>query len=707
MLIFQRIFRRSSAGFQNRAVEILSSPFFLAIPLAMIVFFALNFNFGTYRTRISYSMPHEDEKDRLEVYHFLDSSNTSDRLHLYNLLTNATILRYDQDDILKGAWNLPGNWYAYPDYCLYDWNKNGQMELYSLCINPGDSVIVSRIRLDDEADRGKHKFAAQLKRHQGELDSRMKVLGFSEITGDRYPEFIFYISAGFTIQPRAVFAWDVYNDTILCSPFAGINYRYFADFSTFDINEDGIDEIFLSAGSTDNIHVPYPYPDTASYLAVLSENLHFLFPPVPIPDRQSYTRSFPMPTTDGNYVLGITRNKRDHATRTVFTKYDIKGNLLKSQATTINAGSNNSAYVNGDHLVLNHAENQTQIFRIDPELNLELLLEIEGLLGITQKINIDTDNYDELILHNHVTEKLMILDHDYNIMSGLHYSEGFGNVKTVTVKKNSHMLTELAVEHMYGFEIIEQRLNPYRYLKYPSLLLWYALSLGTLLILQKIFTARYNRRTAREQNMVNFQLQSVMNQLNPHFTFNAINTIGDSIMEGDRLEAYEYFVKLSGLIRKSMSNAFLPYKTLFEEIEFVKEYLQIEKFRFRDKLSWSLEIDPAVDTGIYIPKMLLHLFVENAVKHGIFHKKEAGRISIRISRNEGLCLIVIEDNGVGRKKASGLSRNKGQGLQIMDNYLDLFHQSQGTKISYFISDLEPGAKYPGTKVEIKIQYLSR
>lgn len=237
--------------------------------------------------------------------------------------------------------------------------------------------------------------------------------------------------------------------------------------------------------------------------------------------------------------------------------------------------------------------------------------------------------------------------------------------------------------YSYLLDYSQNSYYPFRWSYYILVYLMYALVFAGL---QKLFVLRSKKKREIEDKIVNLQLQSIMNQLNPHFTFNAINSIGHAVLEGKNIEAYEYFTSLSNLIRKSMTNAFEPYKSLEEEVEFVKQYLDIEEYRFNGKLSSEFYIDPSVDTEIIIPKMLIHIFVENAIKHGIFHNKEGGKINISVNKTNIGALIMVTDDGVGMSKALEIEQHRGEGLKILDNYLQLFNRQHKHSVSYHILD---------------------
>ena len=147
---------------------------------------------------------------------------------------------------------------------------------------------------------------------------------------------------------------------------------------------------------------------------------------------------------------------------------------------------------------------------------------------------------------------------------------------------------------------------------------------------------------------------------------------------------------------------------LSEEIEYVSNYLQIEQSRFNNSFEYNINIEKDLDLNIKIPKMFIHTFVENSIKHGIKHLKTKGKINISINRNTNNYLIYIIDNGIGRENAKKLSTfSTHRGLKILDQILELHYKLLKTKIDYEIIDLYDNSNNPkGTKVVITIPVLT-
>lgn len=183
---------------------------------------------------------------------------------------------------------------------------------------------------------------------------------------------------------------------------------------------------------------------------------------------------------------------------------------------------------------------------------------------------------------------------------------------------------------------------------------------------------KYHERTVQtlelEKHLTEARLQALLHQLKPHFLFNTLNGIA-SLMHTDVDAADTMLVRLSELLRITMSHTGAPKTTLREEVAFLERYLDIEKIRFRNRLEVSILVDASV-ADAQVPSLILQPIVENAVKHGIEPNAKAGRIELRAGREGADLVVTVTDNGKGmpeggpKRQGIGIANTKSRLSEI-------------------------------------------
>lgn len=161
-----------------------------------------------------------------------------------------------------------------------------------------------------------------------------------------------------------------------------------------------------------------------------------------------------------------------------------------------------------------------------------------------------------------------------------------------------------------------------------------------------------------ERNLNQSILTSIRSQMNPHFFYNALNTIQAYIFMGDKKNASSYLTKFSKLTRWILEMSEREEILLTEEINALTLYLDLEKARLDDLLEYQIELSEEIAPDlIKIPTMIVQPYVENAIKHGLLHKKEGNKkLWIRFRRHAQFLQIEIEDNGIGRERSEEIQR---------------------------------------------------
>ncbi len=215
-----------------------------------------------------------------------------------------------------------------------------------------------------------------------------------------------------------------------------------------------------------------------------------------------------------------------------------------------------------------------------------------------------------------------------------------------------------------------------------------------------------------EKKLANVEMSALLAQMNPHFLFNSLNSIDSYIIRNESKKASEYLNNFARLMRLILQNSRSNYINLKDELEALDLYMQMESLRFKNKFNYSIAVDENVETSsIVIPPMLIQPYVENAIWHGLMHKTNGteGLVKINISKNADDLLCVIEDNGIGRKKATELKEQKqknhkrSMGMQITQDRIEIINKLYNMNASINIYDMEDElGNAKGTKVELII-----
>lgn len=226
-----------------------------------------------------------------------------------------------------------------------------------------------------------------------------------------------------------------------------------------------------------------------------------------------------------------------------------------------------------------------------------------------------------------------------------------------------------------------------------------------------VFAEDVTDRMQRERELANanktigeLKLMALRSVMNPHFIFNALNSIQFFIAKNDRLNAINYLSTFSKLIRGILNNSVNNKVKLSEEIELIKLYVNLELLRFENKFEFILSIAPGLEIdSIEIPSLLIQPYVENAILHGLYNKPTKGTLKISVREDKDFVLFEIEDDGVGRETAQKLRQqnfpqHKSMGTVLTEERLKLINLEE--KASYQIIDLFDGEKPSGTLVKI-------
>lgn len=237
--------------------------------------------------------------------------------------------------------------------------------------------------------------------------------------------------------------------------------------------------------------------------------------------------------------------------------------------------------------------------------------------------------------------------------------------------------------------------------------------LGGILLLVFFFVLRLRilkKRLIIQRELKVSEIKAIKAQMNPHFVFNALNSLQDLVMMEDIRATNIYLTRFAELMRGTLELSGRQFIPLEKEIEMLELYLQLEKLRFGDEFQFSIQSNlKKRNSEYYIPAMLLQPYVENAVKHGLLHKENDKKLIISFTDTGAGFKCEIVDNGIGRKKSAEI--NKRQPIKhesfaqaANESRIDLINQTLNHKIEYQIIDLEENGEGQGTIVRFNFDF---
>jgi two-component system, LytTR family, sensor kinase len=236
----------------------------------------------------------------------------------------------------------------------------------------------------------------------------------------------------------------------------------------------------------------------------------------------------------------------------------------------------------------------------------------------------------------------------------------------------------------------------------------YSLILGIIVIVIASYLVYKNARKRRIANQL-LALKSLRSQMNPHFIFNALNSVNSFISKNDEKSANKYLSDFSRLMRMVMENSQQDFVPLAAEINILELYIGLEHFRFREKFEYTFNVDEKIDKDAFeVPPMLIQPYIENAVWHGLRYKETKGILAISFHLTEDQQIkVVIEDDGIGRKRSAELKTinqktGTSTGIKNTVNRIAIINEIYRKNIVIEIEDISSERADSGTRVTIKL-----
>ncbi len=236
--------------------------------------------------------------------------------------------------------------------------------------------------------------------------------------------------------------------------------------------------------------------------------------------------------------------------------------------------------------------------------------------------------------------------------------------------------------------------------------------IGSLIIiaLLLLYTAYTQTKSVRQQKYANnlLALKSLRTQMNPHFIFNALNSVNSFIASNDERAANKYLSEFSQLMRSVLENSEEDFIPLSKELELLRLYVKLEHFRFKDKFDYTITVDEDINVDDFvIPPMLLQPYVENAVWHGLRYKEEMGHLHIEFKQQDSETVIIsIMDDGIGRTKSAELKtdnqkKQKSKGMGNIKKRISILNTMYKDKVDVVVENVFENEE--GTRVKLTLK----
>lgn len=640
-------------------------------------------------------------------YYDLDGDGTSELFTIYyNTSGNLSISVAKLNMATINQFNLPGRLTELgATLDLHDIDSNGIADIF-VCTEKSDSLFLTIIDdLYGHPTTTREYFLDKINQYNDDEDYLFSPGDLSDLNGDGTPEYILAINGGHSLQPRRVYAIDYRNDTVWKSPLSG---AAIVSIDLFDLDQDGAEEVLLNTVAPENFKIPFPFRDSISWLMVLDENLQFYKPPLELNRPPSWVSLEPFIHEGNHYMMAYHRYRELDDYHAMMAIYNDSLEVVKSKIIRGYQHSGNYMYrvPGGFNISDIKFLHKAGILTYDFDLQCTDSLSNDTHFGYGAEFMLDVDADGEKEFVFITLEQLHIFRSDFRESAEMDVQIDSRNPRTLISLIEDGDAYPILFVQFDNFRIsanyVKNQWFRYRGVVYPGIFIILFGLFNFLTFLQKrLVTKRYEK----DRLISRLQLQSIRNQLDPHFTYNALNAVGSLIYKEEKDLAYQYLKGLTDLLRMVSGDTADITWIVSDELEFVGKYLEIEKLRFREKFNYHIEVEEDRLKQMQVPKMSVLTFVENAIKHGLNHKQEERQLNIKVVSKERGMRIGIRDNGIGRAAASKYNKGSaGAGIEMMKLYFKQFSEATGKKVRFEIKDqFEYDLKAAGTLVEITIR----
>lgn len=504
---------------------ILISPWLLALPVALIILFFLP-PFDKYQAELVKTAVC-NKLNSIVKYSDLDGDGVSEKVILFNNQKGEAALKIlNSSDVMIQWLDFRGT--IYPLLLeTGDADMDHHCEIYFIS-HCGDSLFLNMaLPQKNVFYKTVQKFIAPVLLNAKEDDYRINHMNFCDLQSDGCDEIMFHIIAGYALQPRQLYAYDLKNDTVYRGPRMGCSVTFIPT----QLDEDPFPEFLGQASSTDNIAADsdIPYKDSSSWFMALDHKLEFLFEPLEFPGHKSLIQTQKFEADDKNNILLLFENMNSTESRQDLMVFTNKGELVRKIDLP--------QWDQPDHYFLLYsyypdvhrnilATRNGEYFSVSKNFN--LTPEKKGFKDIHTSLiflNADRDPALEILLLGMDFESFYILRNDMTHSVRVKVPFNRYNLPYFSVVKNGNESPRLFMNQGEREFWFRYGINYLWYAKIPIWVAIYFAVLGFIMIIRRFQVLQMEKAKAREHRLARIQLDQMSSYLDPHFTFNTLNTI--------------------------------------------------------------------------------------------------------------------------------------------------------------------------------------
>ncbi|MFW6275474.1 MAG: sensor histidine kinase [bacterium] len=631
----------------------------------------------------------------------LNSDGEKEKIVSYvDVLNERLCLQYFEKDepVPVDQLNYPHNYHTdLPHVFFFDSDGNGFTEVYGFTMKD-DSLYLNWFEpYPDWNSNSCSKFITLVQPfNDNKFDFWVREMHFIDLNGDNSKELVFPGIAGYSLAPRNIFVFDKQKNTVFKSPYYGVNLY---DLRFSDINNDSNLEIISNCSSSGNQkEIPSnAYSDMTSWLMVFKSDFSPLFSPIPFTEG--------LQNRVHNFIIG-------EDLKSLITFNFAESDLQKVSVFRIGPTGEkvDSVFVpkmggNERHAVFRAGKN---VFYVVKGNNV-VPVNSDLIVGKIVELPVPKNSYcygffkvygnkNQLIFTDISRKKFFVLFEDLKTKAGIEFHGPINPISRWNFLGDGRFfIISNNIAHYY-----ELQKNKWYLFKYPYYLLVYLISVLFVWLIQYARERQLRQKYELQNQVRELELRSFQSQMDPHFMFNAFTTMASLLKKGSQEQAYNAFIKFSKLIRLNFEYSQKITRPLKDELQVITDFLEINKMRFKDKLDYSINLKDESLVHTKVPKMILQIHVENALKHGLNKKPGKGEIRVMVKKENEFLYLTIEDNGIGRHKAKQLKRpSTRQGLKMLQALYDRLNKKNRLKITQKFTDLkDENGNAAGTRVEV-------